>query len=155
MKKRKPAKKFSLSTWKDYRMGLFEDISPVDIDTVDLSETIVSAGKYQINIKPEYVDIQGEESIVQNQNYDSSASDITIFFDIELEYRSWGIKAIYVTASKAIGSVLINIWGENEDKETEIDISEFELETDVEITSDVVTIQSLIIDVKDRTVSCS
>ncbi len=149
MKKRKPAEKFSLSTWKDYRIGVAENV----VGTIKLSEQV--GQQYRVELKPSDIDIIGEKSIVQNQNYDSEASDFYLLFDIDIEYRSWGIKGIYINATTVAGSVFINIWTDGEDETTEIDCSEFELETDVEITSDVISIQSLVVDVENRKIICS
>lgn len=145
-------KDFSLSSWKDYRAKLVEDV--LNADTKKLSEDLNNT--YTAKIDSKDIEISGEKSIVGTDNYDVHASDFVVQFTIDLEHREWGIKSIYINAQKAYGSVFVTLWGNGDesDKESEIDCSQFTLETDITIDSDTITIQSLIVDVETKTIIC-
>lgn len=146
----------NLGKWKDYRLSVMEIALPEDLDNNMFPDRgHLNDDDFLAKIDNDDIEIQGEKSVVGNDNYDSHASDFNIIFSIEFEYRSWGVKGIYLNAKKAIGSVFVTIWGDPEDKEIEIDCNEFELETEKEIDSDTITINSLVIDIENKKIICS
>lgn len=150
MKKKSSGKFNSWNKWKDYRLNLMEDVSvekPIYEDVV--------GEDYSVKVKSNDVEIVGGQTIAGNENFDTEATDFTIFFGIEIEYRSWGIKGIYVNAKRAIGSVFVNIWTEGEDRTVEVDCSEFELETEVTIDSDTISIHNIVVDIENKKIICS
>lgn len=112
---------------------------------------------YSIEIDSSDIDIVGEKNIVGIDNFDSTSSTFTVKFDIDIEHRSWGIKSIIVSPRKVSGSVFISIWGEGDepDKESEIVCDDFELESDITINSDVITITHLEVDVFNKKILCT
>jgi hypothetical protein len=53
-------------------------------------------------------------------NYDVLTQTVEIKWDLQLEMRSWGVKDISMSVPEQKITVLLNIWGDNEDTEKEI-----------------------------------
>ena len=100
----------------------------------------------------EYTKEINDVSVVNYDGDDAYASNFLFRFRIDFEHRDWGIKTISLYDINLIsGSVFIT----NAETETEIDCRDFEIENNVEIDSDCVTINVVQVNVKDKTIFVS
>ena len=91
-------------------------------------------------------------SVVDYDGDDAYASNFFFRFRINFEQRDWGIKTISLYDIKLLsGSVFVI----NAETKTEIDCKDFDIENNVLIDSDCVTINDVQVNVKDKTIYVS
>lgn len=122
-----------------------------------LSES--DANSYIVEIEARDIDFVGIDNVIPPEyehDYTDAASSFTVNFGIDIEYRSWGIKSIIVIVRSVSGTIIITAFDSNEtEKEFEIKCDDFEVETDITIDSDTITITHLEVDVLNKKILCT
>ena len=100
----------------------------------------------------EYKNNIEDVEVVNYDGDDAYASHFFFRFRIGFEHRDWGIKSISLYGIQLIsGSVCVI----NAEVETEINCKDFEIENNVEIDSDCITIKNAEVNVKDKIIFVS
>ncbi len=117
---------------------------------------IVIERRYDLTFKAKIdslnIDIEGRDSITNHKDFDLMPSEFYVEFEIDIEYRDWGIKDIAIYPTKINGSVFITDIETNQ--EEEIICNDFEIESDFEDKIPL-TIQALEINLKDKIIYVS
>ena len=78
---------------------------------------------YQLTLDSKCVDITYDSNDGPYKDKDTSSSDVTIFYKVYIDARSWGIKDVSPHVIKCEGSIfLLDV--DNYDNETEIEIDD-------------------------------
>lgn len=84
-----------------------------------------------------------------NDNYDESSS-FTISWKLNFDVREYGIKNIDVEILNVSGTILLNIWGDDQDNEKEYvfdnKVENFDITTDLDDIKSTIQIQDVEID---------
>tara|TARA_Y100000034_G_scaffold96491_1_gene117521 strand:+ start:7303 stop:7656 length:354 start_codon:yes stop_codon:yes gene_type:complete len=78
---------------------------------------------YQLTLPSEWIDITYDSNNGPYKDKDTSSSDVTIFYKVYIDARSWGIKDVSPHVIKCEGSVFL-LDADNYDNETEIEIDD-------------------------------
>ena len=78
---------------------------------------------YQLTLPSKWIDIIYDSNNGLYKDKDTSSSDVTIFYKVYIDARSWGIKDVTPHVIKCEGSVFL-LDEDNYDNETEIEIDD-------------------------------
>jgi hypothetical protein len=114
------------------------------------------------NIKADLTSIRNwdkaKNDLSDNDNFDEN-SFLTISWKLNFDVREYGIKNIDVEIINVSGSILLNIWGDDQDTEKEYNfdnnIENFNIVTDLDNITSIIQIQDVEIDFSRKTISIS